>query len=77
MQLNYNKNMINFLGDFSMIMYFARPIAQKIGIVYLRGSSNSVLIYILLSFVFSVILYCLDKVIRKNRKRRNEERMAG
>lgn len=70
-QLNYNKNVANFLGEFSMIIYFAHPIAQKIGIVYLRDSVNSISIYLFLSTVFSVILYCLEKSIKNYKKQKS------
>lgn len=69
----HNMKMINFLGNFSMIMYFAHPVAQKIAIVYLKDSSNNVLIYFILAFVFSVLLYCLDRLFKNGQFIRKSE----
>lgn len=65
LQLKYNISIIKFLGDFSVMMYFAHPIAQKIAIFYLRDFSGCVLIYLFLSFILSVLLYSFRLFIKK------------
>ena len=66
-QIKYNIKVTKFLGEISMIMYFAHPIAQKIVMVYLKDSPNNVLTYFILSLVFTALLYCLDKLIKNGR----------
>lgn len=71
----YNMKMTNFLGNFSMIMYFAHPVDPKIVLDYLKDSSNNVLIYSILAFVFTVLLYFLDRFFKSGRfVRKSEER---
>jgi hypothetical protein len=65
LRLKYNMSIVKFLGDFSVMMYFAHPIAQKIAIFYLQDSSGCVLIYLFLSFVLSVLLYSFRQFIKK------------